>query len=90
MKSIAESLMHRNDSACGIDHVHHGGIASVVGVARLLGLTQSQIIEAINIMVPQYRSEPDTHRQRFELEKAAHMRLPTAMRFSRRSWRHAG
>ncbi len=40
-----------NDSACGIDHVTTGGIASVVGVARLLGLTQQQIIEAINIMV---------------------------------------
>ena len=35
----------------GIDHVTIGGIASVVGAARLLGLTRQQIIEAINIMV---------------------------------------
>ena len=35
----------------GIDHVTMGGIASVVGAARLLGLTQQQIIEAINITV---------------------------------------
>ena len=40
-----------NDSACGLDHVTTGGIASVAGVARLLGLTQQQTIEAINIMV---------------------------------------
>ena len=36
---------------CGIDHVTHGGIGSVVGVARLLGLTQQQIVEAVNLTV---------------------------------------
>ena len=35
----------------GIDHTTMGVIASVVGVARLLGLTRQQIIEAINITV---------------------------------------
>ena len=35
----------------GIDHVTMGGIASVVGAARLLGLTQQQLIEAINLTV---------------------------------------
>ena len=35
----------------GIDHATMGGIASAVGVARLLGLTQQQIIEAINLTV---------------------------------------
>ena len=33
----------------GIDHVTTGGVASVAGAARLLGLTQQQIVEAINI-----------------------------------------
>lgn len=37
--------------ALGIDHATIGGLASVVGAARLLGLTQQQIIEAINITV---------------------------------------
>ena len=36
---------------CQIDHVTIGGIASVVGAAKLLGLTQQQIVEAINIML---------------------------------------
>ncbi len=40
-----------NNKASGMDHVTIGGIASVVGAARALGLAQSQIIEAINIMV---------------------------------------
>ena len=40
-----------NDYSRGIDHVTMGGVASLVGAARLLGLTQQQIIEAINIMV---------------------------------------
>lgn len=35
----------------GIDHATIGGIASTVGAARLLGLTQQQIIEAINLVV---------------------------------------
>ena len=35
----------------GLDPVTHGGIASPAGAARLLGLTQGQIVEAINIMV---------------------------------------
>ncbi len=40
-----------NNKVNGIDHVTIGGIASVAGTARLLGLTQPQIVEAINIMV---------------------------------------
>jgi 2-methylcitrate dehydratase len=40
-----------SNKSCGIDHVTIGGMASVVGVARLLGLTRQQIIEAINITV---------------------------------------
>ena len=40
-----------NNKASGIDHVTIGGIASVVGASRLLGLTQAQIVEAINIMI---------------------------------------
>jgi len=35
----------------GIDHVTTGGVASLAGAARLLGLTQQQIVEAINIYV---------------------------------------
>ena len=37
--------------ALGIDHVTIGGAASVVGAARLLGLTREQITEAINIYI---------------------------------------
>lgn len=37
--------------ALGIDHATIGGLASVVGAARLLGLTQQQTVEAINILV---------------------------------------
>ena len=40
-----------NNKASGHDHVTIGGIASVVGAARMLGLTQQQIVEAINIMI---------------------------------------
>ena len=35
----------------GIDHVTTGGVASVAGVARLLGLTQQQINHAISLTV---------------------------------------
>ncbi len=40
-----------DNKGCGIDHATMGGIASVVGVARLFGLTPQQTTEAINIMV---------------------------------------
>ena len=40
-----------DNKGCGIDHATMGGIASVAGVGRLLGLKQQQITEAINIMV---------------------------------------
>jgi len=40
-----------DNKSLGIDHVTIGGIASVVGASRILGLTRKQIIEAINIMV---------------------------------------
>ena len=35
----------------GFDHAIPGGIASVLGSARLMGLTQAQMVEAINIFV---------------------------------------
>jgi 2-methylcitrate dehydratase len=35
----------------GFDHVVMGGIASVAGAARLLGLTRQQMVEAINLTV---------------------------------------
>ena len=38
----------------GVDHVTMGGIASVVGAARLLGLAPGQIVEAINLTVAPY------------------------------------
>lgn len=40
-----------DNKSCGIDHVTAGGIAGVVGAARLLRLTQQQMVEAINILV---------------------------------------
>ena len=40
-----------NNKASGIDHVTIGGIASVVGAAKMLALTQPQIVEAISIMI---------------------------------------
>jgi hypothetical protein len=38
----------------GVDHVTLGGIASVIGAARLLGLAHGQIVEAINLTVTPY------------------------------------
>jgi 2-methylcitrate dehydratase len=38
-----------DNKASGIDHATIGGIASVIGAARLLGLTNQQTIEAINL-----------------------------------------
>ena len=40
-----------DNKLAGLDAVTIGGIASVVGAARLLGLSQRQIVEAINIML---------------------------------------
>lgn len=40
-----------DNKKCGIDHATMGAIASVAGAARLTGLTQQQIIEAINLTV---------------------------------------
>ncbi len=40
-----------NNKKSGIDHVTIGGMASVVGAARVLGLTEPQIVQAINLMV---------------------------------------
>ena len=40
-----------DNKGCGIDHSTMGGIATVVGVARLFKLTKDQIAEAINIWV---------------------------------------
>ena len=37
--------------ALGIDHATIGGLASVVGAAKLLGLTERQIVEAVNLYV---------------------------------------
>jgi 2-methylcitrate dehydratase len=35
----------------GFDHVIPGGVASALGAARLLGLTQAQMVDAVNIFV---------------------------------------
>ena len=40
-----------DNKSCGIDHATIGAIASAAGVARVAGLTEPQIVEAINLTV---------------------------------------
>jgi len=66
-----------------------GAIASVVGVARLFGLTPQQITEAINLATVANVTLAQTRLGHVSTGTPVLMRTPTAMRYSRPSWRCA-